>query len=321
MPAPIAYSPSVQRRDVMMACHAPKDHPLPMDTSADILHRFLLERAQLRGVIVKLSATWHQVRDRAEYPLAIADLLANALTSSALFTGNIKFEGALSIQIKAAGALSLLFAECSHAGELRGIARWQPDLAADFRLTAAGSPLLAITIENAASGQRYQGVVPCDDDDLGALFERYFERSEQLPTRVLLANDGERCAGLMLQQLPAQAGADPDAWNRAGHLLATLSAQELLDAPAETLLRRLFHEEDVRLLAAQPLRFGCRCSRERVAAVLRTLGRDEAFASVQADGRVEVTCEFCNTRYHFDAIDIEQIFRDPAGTPTSAAEH
>lgn len=295
----------------------------PMNHTSDVLHRFILERAQLRGAIVRLSATWRQVRERADYPAAVAGLLANALTASALFTANIKFDGALSIQIKGAGALSLLFAECSSAGELRGIARWQPDLPAGFRLTGAGAPLLAITIENAATAQRYQGVVPCDDDDLAVLFERYFARSEQLPTRVLLANDAACCAGIMLQQLPeTQATADPDAWNRAGHLLATLGSGELLAADAPTLLRRLFHEEDVRLLGAQPLRFNCRCSRERVAAVLRTLGREEAFASVQADGRVEVTCEFCNTRYHFDAVDIEQIFRDPAGTtPTSAAEH
>jgi molecular chaperone Hsp33 len=292
-----------------------------MSDDNDILYRFLLERAQLRGVLVRLTSSWQQVRSRADYPPVVADLLAKALTASALFTGNIKFEGSLSIQLKAAGALTLLFAECGHDGRVRGLARWQADLPQDFRLGASGSPLLAITIENAASGQRYQGIVPIDDDDLAVLFARYFERSEQLPTRVLLACDGEHCAGLMVQQLPATGAGDPDAWNRVGHLLATATPDELLNLDAERLLLRLFHEETVRVLATQPLQFGCRCSRERVASVLRTLGREEALASLQDDGRAEVTCEFCNTRYHFDAIDIERIFRDPAGTPTSAAEH
>jgi molecular chaperone Hsp33 len=293
-----------------------------MTDDDDILYRFLLERAQLRGVLVRLTSSWQQVRERADYPPVVADLLAKCLTASAVFTGNIKFEGSLSIQLKAAGALSLLFAECGHDGRVRGLARWQPSLRHDFRLSATGEPLLAITIENAASGQRYQGVVPVDDDDLAVLFTRYFERSEQLPTRVILACNGERCAGLMLQQLPAAAtGADSDAWNRIGHLLATVTPEELLDLDAARLLLRLFHEESVRVLATQPLQFGCRCSRERVTGVLRTLGREEALASLQDDGRVEVTCEFCNTKYHFDAIDIERIFRDPAGTPTSAAEH
>jgi len=293
-----------------------------MSDDNDILYRSLLERAQLRGVLVRLTSSWQQVRSRADYPPVVADLLAKALTASALFTGNIKFEGSLSIQLKPAGALTLLFAECGHDGRVRGLARWQADLPQDFRLGASDSPLLAITIENAASGQRYQGIVPVDDDDLAVLFAGYFERSEQLPTRVLLACDGERCAGLMVQQLPATgAGADPDAWNRIGHLLATATSDELLNLDAERLLLRLFHEETVRVLATQPLQFGCRCSRERVAGVLRTLGREEALAGLQDDGRAEVTCEFCNTRYHFDAIDIERIFRDPAGTPTSAAEH
>lgn len=305
----------------MRALERLSDRPAMTDYD-DILYRFLLEHAQLRGVLVHLNASWRQVRDRAAYPPAIADLLARTLTASALFTGNIKFEGSLSIQLKAAGALNLLYAECSHDGRLRGLARWQPEVPEDFRLTASGEPLLAITIDNAVTGQRYQGLVPIDDDDPGALFERYFERSEQLPTRVLLASDGERCAGLMLQQLPATGhGADPDAWNRVGHLLATVSAEELLGLEPERLLLRLFHEESVRVLATQPLAFGCRCSRERVAGMLRTLGRDEAVASVRADGRIEVTCEFCNTRYHFDAVDVEQIFRDPAAVGTSGTEH
>ena len=279
----------------------------------DILHRFLLERAQLRGVLVRLTAGWQEVRDRAEYPPVVADLLARTLTASALFTGNIKFAGSLSIQLKAAGNLNLLFAECTHDGRLRGLARWQPGLAADFRLTASSSePLLAITIDNVDTGQRYQGLVPVDDDDPAVLFERYFERSEQLPTRVLLASDGDHCAGLMLQQLPqGEHDADPDAWNRVGHLLATLSAEELLRLDAHTLLLRLFHEETVRVLAEQPLVFGCRCSRERVSGMLRALGHDEALASIQEDGRIEVICEFCNTRYYFDSVEVEQIFRAP----------
>jgi molecular chaperone Hsp33 len=293
-----------------------------MNDTADLLHRFLLESAGIRGVLVRLESSWQQVHERADYPPAVADLLARVLTASALFIGNIKFEGSLSIQLKAAGALSLLFAECTHDGQLRGLARWQPDLPEDFVLGNGGDPLLAITIENAATGQRYQGIVPVDDDDPAILFARYFERSEQLPTRVLLAHDGRRCAGLMLQQLPVSGeSGDDDAWNRVGHLLATATVEELLELPAEELLVRLFHEESVRLLSAQPLRFGCRCTRERVAGMLLALGHEEAVASLQEDGRIEVTCEFCNTRYHFDAVDVEQLFRDPTGAPASATEH
>jgi len=292
--------------------------------SDDFLQRFHLQRAQVRGVLVRLDESWQQVRARAEYPAPVQTLLAKTLAASALLTGNIKFEGALSIQLKSRGALPLLFAECSHDGRLRGLARWQDEVPADFRLTDPGTePILAITIENSTSGQRYQGLVPVEDADLAVLFERYFERSEQLPTRIVLATDGVRSAGLMLQHLPADAKqeADPDAWRRVGVLLDTVRADELLRLPAEQLLLRLFHEETVRAHAPQALSFGCRCSRERVAGVLQSLGRAEADAAVREDGFAEVTCEFCNTRYRFDRVDLEQLFASGFDAPATRTAH
>jgi molecular chaperone Hsp33 len=286
---------------------------------ADSLHRFELEHANVRGVLVRLEETWTQVRERADYPAAIASMLAQTLAASALLTGNIKFDGSLSIQLKNAGPLGLLFAECTHDGRLRGLARWDGEIPDDFSLTGEGrTPLLAITIENNTSGQRYQGLVPVEDAQIATLFERYFERSEQLPTRIVLVSDGERCAGLMLQHLPdsAHTESDPDAWNRVGHLLASAKPEELLRLPAQELLRRLFYEESVRLQPARALEFGCRCSRERVAGMLRALGREEADASLNADGVIEVTCEFCNTHYRFDRVDVEQALRDEPGAPS-----
>jgi molecular chaperone Hsp33 len=292
--------------------------------SNDFLQRFHLERAHVRGVVVRLDESWRQVRSRAEYPSPVQALLAKTLAASALLTGNIKFEGALSIQLKSRGAVPLLFAECSHDGQLRGLARWQGEVTQDFRLTAASEePILAITIENSTSGQRYQGLVPVEDADVAVLFERYFERSEQLPTRIVLAADGDRCAGVMLQMLPvdAAAEADPDAWNRVGVLLGTLRDDELLHLPVEQLLLRLFHEETVRAHAPRPLQFGCRCSRERVAGVLQTLGRAEAEAAVREDGFAEITCEFCNTRYRFDRVDLEQLFASGFDAPATRTAH
>lgn len=294
------------------------------DDSDDFLRRFELERADVRGVLVRLDESWKQVRARADYPPVLAQLLAQSLAASALFTGNIKFEGSLSIQLKGAGPLTLLFAECGHDGRLRGLARWQGDVPEDFRLLGEDrSPLLAITIDNRGSGQRYQGLVPVEDAHLATLFERYFERSEQLPTRVVLASDGERCAGLMLQQLPQSAISerDPDAWNRVGHLLASATPAELLQLPAEQLLFRLFHEEQVRLHGPHELAFGCRCSRERVAGMLRSIGREEAEAAVRDDGTAEVTCEFCNTRYQFDRVDLEQLFRSDQDLSAAPTRH
>ena len=119
------------------------------DSNEDFLRRFELERAEVRGVLVRLDESWKQVRSRADYPAPLAELLAQSLAASALFTGNIKFEGSLSIQLKGAGPLTLLFAECGHDGRLRGLARWQGEVPEDFSLLGEDrSPLLAITIDN-----------------------------------------------------------------------------------------------------------------------------------------------------------------------------
>ena len=143
---------------------------------------------------------------------------------------------------------------------------------------------------------------------LSGAFEDYFHQSEQLPTRLLLAADGTRAAGLMLQKLPGDEG-DHDGWTRAGALFDTLSPHELLETPAATLLHRLFHEESPDVLAERPLRFACSCSRERVSDMLRSLGPDEARAAL-ADGQAEVRCEFCGQRYIFSPDDIESLFVD-----------
>ena len=297
-----------------------------MNKTSDQLHRFLLQNGTIRGVLVQMDEAWREVSSRAAYPDAIRTLLGQALAASAMLTGNIKFRGNLSLQFKSEGKLRLMFAQCSDGGEVRGLAQWQETVGTSLDLSAQPSPLFAITIEHADSGQRYQGMVPVEVTYLSQLIENYFSKSEQLPTQVVLACDEGRCAALMLQKVAEGGGnidtdSDPDAWNRVHHLTATLSERELLDLPPETLLARLYHEECVLLQEAQPLRFACHCSRERVSTVLKNLGREEAAAALQQDGRVEVICEFCNTHYHFDQIDLTQLFCDIASTPTSSATH
>lgn len=286
--------------------------------SRDLLHRFQLERAGVRGAIVHLERSWQRVRANGHYDGALAELLGKTLAACALFTGTIKFEGRLSIHLRDSGALRLLFADCTHDGQLRGVAR-RDESAKAARLRLEPGARLAITIENAATETRYQGMVPVEDDDLARAFEGYFARSEQLPTRIVLAADGERCAGLMLQQVAAAGGVaqgDADGWNRSGHLLATLTADELLQLPPEQVLLRLFHEEEPRLQAGVPLTFGCTCSRERVEGMLRSLGRAESDSVLAEQGSIDVTCEFCNRRYVLDAADVDNVF---AGEPPEPA--
>lgn len=279
----------------------------------DRLTRFLLPHAGVRGVHVQLQQTWRQIRERAEYPSAVSELLGEAAAACALFTGHAKIEGRLSVQLRGEGSLRALFAECTAAGTLRGIAQvGEGAVSRDLRALGDGA-VLAITIENPSphgrDPARYQGLVPIETESLAGAFEDYFRQSEQLPTRLLLAADGERAAGLMLQKLPGDSG-DDDGWTRATALFDTLGDEELLAVTGPTLLTRLFHEEDAQQLGERPLSFACSCSRERVAAVLESLGQEEARAALQ-DGVAEIHCEFCGQQYRFDPGEIEALFSPP----------
>ncbi|MDE2280681.1 MAG: Hsp33 family molecular chaperone HslO, partial [Xanthomonadaceae bacterium] len=273
--------------------------------------------------LVRLGPAWREVAGRVDYPVALRGLLGEALAASALLTANIKLDGELSVQLKSAGALRLLFAECSDQGRLRGLARWDAPLPEPLSLDALPQAVMAITIGNVERGQRYQGLVELRAANLAGVLENYFAQSEQLPARLLLAADGEHAVGLMLQKLPDEGGhgavQDDDAWTRVMHLTATLGAAELLATEPDQLLYRLYHEESVRLFDPRPLAFGCSCSRERVAAMLRSLGREEVETTLaEQGGRIEVHCEFCAQRYEFDRIDAEQLLRGAGGASGTA---
>jgi len=288
----------------------------------DQLTRFLLPTAGVRGVHVHLDAAWREILSHASYPPAARRLLGEASVAAALFTGHTKVDGRLSVQLRAAGPLRTLFAECTAAGTLRGIVQLDDGEDAPTDLRELGdAALLAITIENPGldprEPQRYQSLVALEAATLDEAFENYFRQSEQLPTRLLLAADGDRAAGLLLQKLPGDTG-DQDGWTRAGALFDTLATTELLEVDGETLLHRLFHEEAPQLLGGKAMRFACTCSRERVEAMLQSLGEEEARAAAEPTGAVEIRCEFCGREYHFPLTEFGVLFSAvPAAPPGS----
>jgi len=293
--------------------------PAPDELSThDVQLRFLLPTAGVRGVAVSLGDTWTAIAERAAYPSSVGELLGEAAAAAALFTGHAKVDGRLSVQLRGQGALRTVFAECTAAGTLRGIAQFDEDAPTPSRdLRDLGKDaVLAITIENPSLGGRdpvrYQGLVALEADSLGGAFEDYFRQSEQLPTRLLLACDGARAAGLMLQKLPGDEG-DDDGWARSGALFDTLTQAELLALPPAEVIHRLFHEEAPELVGEKPLRFACSCSRERVAAMLVSLGQEEAGEAVAAGGgEAQVRCEFCGQEYRFDEAQVAELFRASA---------
>lgn len=279
--------------------------------TADLQTRFLLPRAGVRGVHVQLGRSWQEILSHGDYPAAARELLGQATAAAALFTGHTKVGGRLSVQLRGNGPLRTLFAECTAAGTVRGIVQCDEGAEIPRDLTRLGDDaLLAITIENPGldprEPQRYQSLVALQTPSLAEAFEDYFRQSEQLPTRLLLATDGETATGLMLQKLPGDEG-DADGWNRVGALFDTLAETELLATPAATLLHRLFHEDGVEALGGRPLAFACSCSRARVEAMLQSLGVDEARAAAAA-GVAEVRCEFCGQQYLFSRAEIEELF-------------
>jgi molecular chaperone Hsp33 len=279
-------------------------------SGGDALRRFMFEGFPVRGEIVRLDASWRAVLERENYPPAVRALLGEAMAASVLLASTLKFDGLLTLQIQGEGDLHLLVAQCGSDLAVRGLAKWRGEDPGGSLAELTGGGRLAITIERRKEKERYQGIVLADTTTLAACLEAYFSQSEQLPTRLWLAADDGGAAGMLLQQMPASKGtaeADPDGWNRANQLADTLSPQELLALEAQEVLRRLFHEEDVRLSDRRPVEFRCSCSRQRVESALRLLGREELGDLLEAEGQIEVRCEFCNKAYELDAVDVEQL--------------
>jgi len=295
----------------------------------DALQRFVFERARVRGELVRLDRTWQDVLARHAYPEVLREVLGELLAACALLAATVKFEGgALLLQVQGGGPVSLLVVECLGDLTVRATAKWEGDLSwlergATLRGLAAGGRC-AITIDPGPGLQAYQGIVPLEGATTAEVLQRYMERSEQIETRFHLAADDHRAVGLLVQKLPgagrlAADAEDADLWERASLLAATLSREELLTLPSDEILRRLFHHEELRVFESMPVRFGCRCSRERVGGVLRMLGREEVLKVLEERGEVVVTCEFCAERYVFDSRQAEDALRDVRGeTPTPA---
>lgn len=287
----------------------------------DTLTRFLFEHAPVRGEMVRLDATWRAVLANHEYPEPVRNLLGEMMAAATLLAATLKFEGSLIMQMQGSGPVTLAVVECSSEFHLRATAKWRDDLVPGDIAALLGQGKFVITIDPKSNNQIYQGIVALEGTTVAEVLEHYMLQSEQLETRLWLASDGEQACGFLLQRLPEQESQDADAWNRALNLGNTLSADDLLQLPARTILHRLFHEEDLRLFEARPVSFRCTCSRERVANMLRLLGLDEVHSILEEQGKIEVDCEFCNRHYHFDAVDAEQLFAADVLTQPGATRH
>ena len=319
------------------------------------LHKFLFEGLPVRGMLVRLTDSWQEILRRRQqaggYPEAVTELLGEMAAAATLMQANIKFNGALILQVQGDGPVKLAVAEVQPDLALRATATVTGEVATDAPLSHMvnvnnlGRCAITLDPKDRLPGQQpYQGVVPLFGDrhekleKLSEVIEHYMLQSEQLDTRLVLAANDQVAAGLLIQRLPLQgesnlagAGAmarDEDQigrnedYNRIAILAASLKREELLTLDADTILHRLFWEEDVRRFEPQTgadgPRFACTCSRERVAGMLKSLGREEVESIIAEQGQVEVGCDFCGAQYHFDPVDAAQVFLQAAAQPPVA---
>jgi molecular chaperone Hsp33 len=313
------------------------------------LHKFLFEGLPVRGMLVRLTDSWQDLlgrrADAGAYPAPVRQLLGEMSAAAVLMQANIKFNGSLILQVFGDGPVKLAVAEARSDLSFRSTAKVVGDVPVDARLAALlnvhGQGRCAITLDpqDRLPGQQpYQGVVPLHGDQreplqaLSQVLEHYMLQSEQLDTRLILAANDEVAAGLLIQRLPVTGEGNlgaglrnedqiglSEGFNRVAHLAATLTPQELLTLDADTVLRRLFWEEDVRRFAPLTPGFACRCSRERVGQMLAGLGREEADSILAERGDVEIGCDFCGRQYHFDPVDVGELFTPERELPPGSA--
>jgi len=278
-----------------------------MMTQHDQLHRYLFENHAVRGELVTVSDTWQRIMENHDYPQPVKTILGELLVATSLLTATLKFDGDITVQLQGDGPMTLAVINGNNKQQMRGVARVQGEVADDASLKdLIGNGYLVITI-SPEEGERYQGVVGLEGDTLAACLEDYFMRSEQLPTRLFIRTgtvDGKGAAGgMLLQVLPAR-DAQIDDFNHLATLTDTIKAEELLTLPANEVLWRLYHEEEVTLYDPQDVVFTCSCSRERCAAAIRTLPDEEIDSILAEDNEIDMNCDYCGSHYVFDAMDI-----------------
>ncbi|WP_194438295.1 Hsp33 family molecular chaperone HslO [Vibrio fluminensis] len=279
----------------------------------NVLNRYLFEELSVRGEMVQLDEAYQRIIASKEYPVALQKLLGELLVSTTLLTATLKFEGSITIQLQGDGPVSLAVINGDHDQKIRGVARWDGDIADDATLhEMMGKGYLVITIEP-KKGERYQGVVGLEGENLTQVIENYFANSEQLKTRLWIRTgefEGKaHAAGMLIQVMPDGTGT-PDDFEHLEQLTNTVKNEELFGLSAEELLYRLYNQDKVRLFEPQPVEFHCGCSRERSGAAIITVDRAEINDILAESGTVSLHCDYCGTTYSFDEAQVSELFID-----------
>lgn len=302
---------------------------------ADRLLKFAFTGEQVRGELVQLDRAWREMTAHRRYPPAVMRVLGEMAAAAALLATNIKFNGALVMQVYGDGPLQLLVVECQSDLALRATAKVRDgpiadDISLRDLLNRGGHGRFAITLDpkDPLPGQQpYQGIVALEGDSVAEILQTYMRQSEQLETRLWLASSDHAAAGLLLQRLPSggrvlAAPADDDAWERLVALAQTVTRDELLTLSPDEVSNRLFWQESLDNYKPLEPRFQCTCSRARIGKMLVSLGQEEVDSIIAEQGSVTVTCEFCGRAYALDPVDAAQLFaRGAVNTEAAQKQH
>lgn len=272
--------------------------------------RFIFEQTDVRGETVHLDKSFGEIVTIHQYAPSVSLLLGEFLAAAVLLSTTLKFDGKLILQVRSEGQIPLLMVECTSNREIRAIARGAEQATSDNFEFLLAEGQLAVTIDP-DNGERYQGIVPLRGGSLATSLDAYFAQSEQLQTRVWLAADEHRAAGMLLQQLPTQVVSNEEdrqaQWEHACTLAQTLTKDELLELKAEQILHRLYHEDPLRVFPAAQVVFSCSCSSERTLSALASLGRVEIMDILDEQGSIAMDCEFCNQQYVYCQEDLQPL--------------
>ena len=281
------------------------------------VQRFLLDELDIRGAVVRLDSVWQQLLTRRNYPAPVIELLGQMSATTLLLADNLKQPGRLTIQLRGDGPVPLLVIDCNESLNLRCMAQHSEEIRPASLIELLGRGQLLLSLDQPSMRQPYQSFVPLVGDSIAEIFEHYLKQSEQLATRLFLAASPSATSGLFLQKMPSTDQRDADGWTRIEALAGTVRSEELLDLPSEELLKRLFHEETVRLFDKKAVTGNCPEDREKVGNMLLSLGREEIYAALRERGEIVIRDDLGNREYRFDKAAIDELFSNTPDTPPS----
>ena len=279
-----------------------------MNLATDFSRRFTLDKLDLRGQVVRLSGAWRSLMQGRDYPPEVTAHLGEMACVAVIIGAGLKHKGRATLQIQGGAFAKLAVIDCTHELGIRGMASFVPqDNPVSFADWVKGGRV-ALTVSQFDNDQMYQSIVPVSGLSVAECFEHYFDQSEQLPTHLWIAADAHGAGALLLQKLPKADEKDADGWARVEQLAASVTADELTNLDAETMLTRLFHEEDIRLYEPKSVFCDCKRDEEKVKNMLRSLGRDELDQTLRETGEIIVKDDMCNEEYRFDPAAVDALF-------------